>query len=75
VPQSYNAAASPTKSDPPTQAPASEGAAPELSEEDFELPENATIEQIIAFVEKLVRKLKEKVLGGKRKYARDFFTQ
>jgi hypothetical protein len=76
VPQSYNVAAKPQQNDRPgSQSPASEDATPELSEEDFEFPQNATVEQIVAFLEKLVRRLKEKVLGGKRKYARDFSTQ
>ncbi len=76
VPQSLNAAVNPKQSDTPaSQAPASEEAAPGLSAEDFEFPKDATMDQIVAFLEKLVRSLKDKVLGGKRKYARDFSMQ
>lgn len=56
---------------PSTSKPVSDTTSP-LSAEDFELPKNATVDQLIAFLEKLVKLLKEKVLGEKRKYARDF---
>ncbi len=75
-PQSLKAAVNPKQSDTSaSQAPATEGAAHGLSAEDFEFPKDATMEQIVAFLEKLVRTIKDKVLGGKRKYARDFSLQ
>lgn len=55
-----------------TKAPAKSPAETELSEDDFKFPKNASVEELVAFLEKLVQTLKEKVLGGKRKNARDF---
>lgn len=43
-----------------------------FSAEDFDLPKGATLEQLIAYLEKLLTKLKAAVLNKKRSYPRDF---
>ena len=55
-----------------TITPANDETSSSFSPEDFELPKGATVEQLIAFLEKLVNKLKAAVLNKKHRYARDF---
>lgn len=61
---SYNAAAD--------EKPTTASTDTELTADDFNFPKNATVEQLIAFLEKILKALKKKVLSGKRQYARDF---
>lgn len=56
----------------PETTPANNEISSSFSPEDFTLPKGATPEQLIAFLEKLLNKLKERVLNKKRRYARDF---
>lgn len=61
-----------TQTPPTTPAPVVDDYTTSLLAEDFDLPKNASLDQLVAFLEKLLAALKDKVLGGKRKYARDF---
>lgn len=56
----------------PKATPTYDDASSSFSPADFDLPKNATVEQLIAFLEKLLKKLKAKALNTKRRYARDF---
>lgn len=62
----------PVKENHPKPKPESHQISSSFSPEDFTLPKGATVEQLIAFLEKLLKALKEKVLHRRRKYARDF---
>ena len=56
----------------PTITPANDETSTSFSPKDFDLPKGATVEQLIAFLEKLLNKLKAAVLNKKHRYARDF---
>lgn len=61
-----------TNEKPPTSTPGNEKASSFFSAKDLTLPKGATVEQLIAFLEKLLQALKAKALNGRRTRARDF---
>ena len=70
APKTYNYSG-PEQETKPTPTPTKDETS-SFSPEDFDLPKGASIEQIIAFLETLLGKLKDAVLNKKRSYARDF---
>lgn len=69
VPKQYNYSGLEQETKP-TPTPSNDETS-SFSSEDFDLPKGATVEQLIAFLEKLLTKLKAAVLK-KRSYPRDF---
>ena len=70
-PSEYNAALD-ANGKSPKSAPVGDHELSSFSADGLEIPKHATVEQLIAFSDKLLNKIKSRVLGHQRRYARNF---